>query len=330
MKRVGLHIPVILSDAALEYAFMKEPCACQHMHTPCNIYLFAYSAIFTPQNHASHITLHENKAHFSPLPVGCKPSSSCSCCRSLPFWWLRDRYFSLHLLLKRSLSEWSALMDLSELEVFSSQRVRSMETRLSSDRRGKVVEALWNWEQRIWTARQSSRRTSVPSKINGMVSYGSHLLMGSVGSGDETKALKEILSSHVAARNPTSADVTVGDALTWAQLTLQHREGWHREGPGDVGWGNVGQGGAMWGGAKNTDLWHHGVFNHGRSNEEKNNWQSCGWKPLTALNWGWTWNPNLDVKNYFEKLGHVWESSSGKRHNLIKFYSQLKNIPLIW
>lgn len=244
--------------------------------------------------------------------------------------WLRDRYFSLHLLLKRSLSEWSALMDLSELEVFSSQRVRSMETRLSSDRRGKVVEALWNWEQRIWTARQSSRRTSVPSKINGMVSYGSHLLMGSVGSGDETKALKEILSSHVAARNPTSADVTVGDALTWAQLTLQHREGWHREGPGDVGWGNVGQGGAMWGGAKNTDLWHHGVFNHGRSNEEKNNWQSCGWKPLTALNWGWTWNPNLDVKNYFEKLGHVWESSSGKRHNLIKFYSQLKNIPLIW
>lgn len=47
-----------------------------------------------------------------------------------------------------------------------------------------------------------------------MVSHGSRLLMGSGGSVDETKALKEILSSHVAARNPTSADVTVGGALT--------------------------------------------------------------------------------------------------------------------
>lgn len=33
-------------------------------------------------------------------------------------------------------------MDLSELKVFGSQRVRSMETRLSFDHRGKVVEAL--------------------------------------------------------------------------------------------------------------------------------------------------------------------------------------------
>lgn len=97
----------------------------------------ARSFMFAPQNHASNIPLHENAAHFSPLPP---PAAAAG--HFLSDLCLHDRYFSLHLLLKRSLSGWSALMDLSELEVFSSQRVRSMETRLSSDRGGKVVEAL--------------------------------------------------------------------------------------------------------------------------------------------------------------------------------------------